>query len=406
MSTPDFRSRTFLVDHVRQTLAFYHPRCIDPDGGFFHFFRDDGTVYDARTRHLVSSTRFVVNFAMAWRHLGESRWRAALEHGVAFLRAVHRDPRTGGYVWVLSWERGAASPIDATNHCYGLAFVVLAHAHALMAGMAETRAHLDEAVALLDGRFWEQSAGLYADEASPDWSVLDPYRGQNANMHACEAMLAAWEATRDGRFLARAEILARNITVRQAALASDLVWEHYHADWSVDWEYNRHDRSNIFRPWGYQPGHLAEWAKLLLILERHRPAAWLLPRAVALFDAAVTRGWDAEHGGLVYGFARRRRVRQRQVLLGAGGDARRRGPARRSHRGCGVLALVRSSLGLLLGALRRPPPRRLVPHSHAGQPEILRREESGGQGRLSHHGRVLGGARRPAVTPDIAGEFR
>ena len=97
MSTPDFRSRTFLVDHVRQTLAFYHPRCVDPDGGFFHFFRDDGTVYDTRTRHLVSSTRFVVNFAMAWRHLGERRWRDALEHGVAFLCVAHRDPPTGGY---------------------------------------------------------------------------------------------------------------------------------------------------------------------------------------------------------------------------------------------------------------------------------------------------------------------
>ena len=80
MSSPDFRSRTFLVDHVRRTLAFYHPRCIDPDGGFFHFFRDDGTVYDTSTRHLVSSTRFVVNFAMAWRHLRERRWRDALEH--------------------------------------------------------------------------------------------------------------------------------------------------------------------------------------------------------------------------------------------------------------------------------------------------------------------------------------
>jgi mannose/cellobiose epimerase-like protein (N-acyl-D-glucosamine 2-epimerase family) len=306
MSAPDFRSRPFLVDHVRQTLAFYHPRCIDPDGGFFHFFRDDGTVYDTSTRHLVSSTRFVVNFAMAWRHLGERCWRDALEHGVAFLRAAHRDPCTGGYAWVLSWERGAGSPIDATNHCYGLAFVVLAYAHAVMAGMAEARADLEEAVALLDDRFWEPAAGLYADEASPDWSVLDPYRGQNANMHACEAMLAAWEATRDVRFLDRAETLARNITVRQAKLAGDLVWEHYHADWSVDWEYNRHDRSNIFRPWGYQRGHLAEWAKLLLILERdlerHRPAAWLLPRAEALFDAAVTRGWDAEHGGMFYGF--------------------------------------------------------------------------------------------------------
>src|SRR5262249_59684980 len=105
------------------------------------------------------------------------------------------------------------------------------------------------------------------------------------------------------RWRAGAGPLAATVSVGQPALAGDLVGEHSHADWTVDWEYNRHDRSNIFRPWGYQPGHLAEWAKLLLILERHRPADWLLPRAVALFDAALERGWDARHGGVMYGFA-------------------------------------------------------------------------------------------------------
>lgn len=55
---PDFRSRSFLLDHIRHTMAFYHPRAIDPQGGFFHFFRDDGSVYDTKTRHLVSSARF------------------------------------------------------------------------------------------------------------------------------------------------------------------------------------------------------------------------------------------------------------------------------------------------------------------------------------------------------------
>ena len=44
-STPDFHSATFLRAHIAQTMAFYHPRAIDPDGGFFHYFRDDGSVY-------------------------------------------------------------------------------------------------------------------------------------------------------------------------------------------------------------------------------------------------------------------------------------------------------------------------------------------------------------------------
>ena len=183
-----------------------------------------------------------------------------------------------------------------------MAFVLLAHAHALMAGLSEAREGLEETFALMERHFWEAPHGLYADEATAHWTV-QPYRGQNANMHACEAMLASFDATGERRFLDRAQTLAESITQRQAALAGGLIWEHYRNDWTPDWDYNHDDKTNIFRPWGFQPGHLTEWAKLLLILERQRPHAWLLTRARELFAVAVDAAWDAEHGGLSYGFA-------------------------------------------------------------------------------------------------------
>ena len=308
MTAPNFQSRATLLDHIRHTKRFYDGRCVDPSGGFYHFYKDDGAIYDERTRHLVSSTRFVFNYAMAWRQFGDAADQQRLRHALAFLRDAHRNAHTGGYAWTLDWKAGVAHVTDGTNHCYGLAFVLLAYSHALMAGQTEAAEWIGETFELMERRFWDAQHGLYADEASPDWSHLDGYRGQNANMHACEALIAAFEATGDRAYLLRAETLARNITLRQAALADDLVWEHYHADWSVDWDYNRDDKSNIFRPWGYQPGHLAEWAKLLLLLERHgehlaHGQDWLLPRAIALFDAAVGKAWDAQHGGLYYGFA-------------------------------------------------------------------------------------------------------
>jgi mannose/cellobiose epimerase-like protein (N-acyl-D-glucosamine 2-epimerase family) len=301
---PDFRAPAFLIGHVRHTLSFYEGRALDPSGGFFHFFKDDGTVYDRRTRHLVSSTRFVFNHAMAWRRFGRPEDQAAARHGLRFLHDAHAQPQ-GGFAWQIDWDGRRATVQDGTNHCYGLAFVLLAHAHALMAGIDEARAGLDATFALMEQHFWEPAHGLYADEATPDWRV-GPYRGQNANMHSCEAMIAAFDATRDGRFLQRALTLAESVTGRQAALADGLVWEHYRADWSVDWDYNRDDKTNIFRPWGFQTGHLTEWAKLLMQLEAHlaeadRPA-WMLPRARHFFDTAMARGWDAAHGGLVYGF--------------------------------------------------------------------------------------------------------
>lgn len=297
---PDFCSNTFLQQHIADITNFYHPHCIDPAGGFFQFFRDDGTIYDHKTRHLVSSTRFIINYCMAWQLTGEQAYRDAIDHGMKFLRDVHRNPVTQGYAWLL--ESGKV--VDETNHCYGLAFVVLAYAKALEAGVSEAAGWLDETWQLMERHFWDHDYGLYADEADANWKLSD-YRGQNANMHACEAWLAAFEATGQQHYLDRAVLLADHIANRQASLADGMVWEHYHPDWSVDWEYNFGDRTNVFRPWGYQPGHQTEWAKLLLILDRHAPADWRLPRARELFDRALSLSWDDEHGGMVYGLDRK-----------------------------------------------------------------------------------------------------
>ena len=299
---PDFRSPAFLRQHIRWVMDFYADRAIDPSGGMYHFYLDDGTVYDARTRHLVSATRFAITHAMLYKLTGKVRFQAGVRHAVEFLRKAFRDPATGGYAWVIDWHEGRATVLDATRHCYGMAFVMLAYAHSIKSGSAEARPWLAETFELAENVFWEPVAGLYADEATPDWK-LSSYRGQNANMHACEAMIAAYSATRESRYIERAETLAKSITVRQAALANDLIWEHYHQDWSVDWDYNRDDKTNIFRPWGYQPGHLTEWAKLLLQLDAFKPADWHVPRAEALFQASVSRAWDKTHGGLHYAFA-------------------------------------------------------------------------------------------------------
>ena len=300
---PDVRSAAFLRGHIAQTMAFYHPRAIDPAGGFFHYFKDDGTVYDRRHRHLVSSTRFVFNYAMAAIEFGNADYLDAARHGLRYLREVHRDPRSGGYAWTIRDGR----PEDRTNHAYGVAFVLLAYASARRAGIAEAAAWMDETWQLLEQRFWDAQAGLYRDEADPDWR-FSPYRGQNANMHLCEALLAAYQASDEPRYLERALALADHMTRRQAGKAGGLVWEHYDSDWNIDWDYHRDDPKHLFRPWGFQPGHQTEWAKLLLILEpllleRDREENWLLPTAMRLFDTALARAWDSVHGGICYGFA-------------------------------------------------------------------------------------------------------
>lgn len=295
-----FSDPDFLRDHIRATLAFYHPRCIDKEnGGFYHHFRDDGSVYDSTTRHLVSSARFVINYAMAASYFQNAEYKAIAEHGLAFLREAHWQEDTQGYAWTLK-NREAD---DKTNHCYGFAFVLLASAIAMKAEIASGRELVESTFELMENQFWLPKHGLYADEATHDWSQLSRYRGQNANMHCCEALLACYEATDDERYLKRALQLADSVCRKLAEQGGGLIWEHYNTKWQIDWEYNKDDPKNLFRPWGFQPGHQTEWAKLLLIISRYDDADWLVGSSEALFNRSMRLGWDAAHGGICYGLS-------------------------------------------------------------------------------------------------------
>jgi mannose/cellobiose epimerase-like protein (N-acyl-D-glucosamine 2-epimerase family) len=192
---------------------------------------------------------------------------------------------------------------DSTNYCYGLAFVLLAYSSAYKAGISEAKDYIDETFELMEKYFWSDEFGLYSDEINSDWSEVSDYRGQNANMHSCEALIAAFEATNQKKYLNRALLIAKNICVRQASLSEGLIWEHYNSSWQIDWLYNKDSPDDLFRPWGFQVGHLTEWAKLLIILERYVDEEWLVLRAQELFDDAVEMGWDEKNYGLYYGFA-------------------------------------------------------------------------------------------------------
>lgn len=300
----DFRSPEFLQQHIDSILAFYRPNVEDQvHGGLHQNFLDDGSVFNAGHKHLVSTTRMIFNYCKAFQNArGEaerSEYKKLAESGLEYLLNHHWDSERLGWNWVLQDNR----PVDQTNHCYGLAFVILAFATCVETGVGDARAQLYATWDLLNEKFWQPEAGLYADEATPDWSTVSDYRGQNANMHCCEALLAAFSATKDAVFLERAYTLAKTVSVTLADKADGLIWEHYTKDLEIDWDYNSEDPKNLYRPWGFQPGHQTEWTKLLLLLYRVRPESWMLERARSLFDRALEICWDNEHGGIVYGHA-------------------------------------------------------------------------------------------------------
>ena len=292
----DLWSRSFLQDQIEKIVNFYYPECIDEKlGGYINQFRDDGSIFDDQTKHLVGTCRFVYIFSIAAILTEKSEYKEAARHGVQFLLNHHRQSK-GGYAWILE----GLKVNDATNHCYGHAFVLLAFATSLKAGIQESAEPLVETFNLMERHFWRQADRLYVDEISSDWSIVDPYRGQNANMHTCEAMIAAFEATGETNYLDRATALAIRVCVDMTKQSDGMIWEHYDNNWDPDWQYNLNDPKNLFRPFGYLVGHWMEWAKLLLILEENNPQEWMLPHAKRLFNAAIRQGWDHNSGGMNY----------------------------------------------------------------------------------------------------------
>jgi mannose/cellobiose epimerase-like protein (N-acyl-D-glucosamine 2-epimerase family) len=297
-SVPDFESPDFLRTHIDSILAFYAPNVFDSEGGFFHHFLDDGRIYDHQTRHLVSSTRFVFNHANAFLQSQNAVYRDWTAHGMAFLQDHHLQP-SGHYAWQLK----AGKVDDGRAMAYGHAFVILAASWALRLNIAGARETLYATWNFMESQFWEPDHNAYADERDTSLEVLSPYRGQNANMHTVEALIAAYEATGDRLFLERAKQVARQFCILLAGKADGQIWEHYTRIWDIDWNYNIDKPDDLFKPWGFQPGHQIEWSKLLLQLDALEPEDWYLDTARQLFDTAMAKGWDAAHGGLVYGYA-------------------------------------------------------------------------------------------------------
>jgi mannose/cellobiose epimerase-like protein (N-acyl-D-glucosamine 2-epimerase family) len=294
----EFYNKKFIAEHCQNILAFYNDRVIDSTGGYFQNYHNDGSLFNEKFRHLVSSARIVINYSTAGKFFKSKEYIDIARHGLAYVEQVHWQEESQRYAWLMDDHK----PTDMTQQAYGYAFILMMYAAAKKAGLVTDEQQILKIYHLIEERFWQDDYGLYADEISSD-GVLSTYRGQNSNMHMCEAMISCFEATQNPLYLKRAELIAFNIAKRQASLTDGLIWEHFTEKFEPDWEYNKDDPKNIYRPWGFQPGHQTEWSQLLVLINQYSPQTWLLDSAKELFDRAFDKSWDDKHGGLFYGFS-------------------------------------------------------------------------------------------------------
>jgi mannose/cellobiose epimerase-like protein (N-acyl-D-glucosamine 2-epimerase family) len=221
-------------------------------------------------------------------------------HGLAALHGRLRDGEHGG--WYSEVDSGG--PVRTRKEFYQHAFVVLAASSAAVAGHPSALGVLNEALELIDRRFWSPDAGLVVESWDESFSEAEPYRGVNATMHGVEAFLAAFEATGAPVWRDRALRMTTRV-VREFARPNDWrIPEHFDSDWNPLPEYNAEHPDDPFRPYGSTIGHGLEWARLCLHLHAALGAdspSWLVEDARALFERAVRDGWAVDGAdGFVY----------------------------------------------------------------------------------------------------------
>lgn len=263
-------------------------------GGGFHLLDHDGSVRHDRVQELHTTTRLVHSYALG-KLAGFDKSDAIIDQGMGYLFSHHRDDRYGGYLWALK-DRAVE---DDRKLAYGHVFVLLAGASAKMVGHPDADRLIDDVTEVLQTRFWEEDAGLFADEWNRDWTPFSTYRGMNANMHGVEALLTAFEATGQDGYLQQAGRILDFFIGRMALAEQWRLPEHYRQDWTIDRDYAG---DPMFRPAGTTPGHSFELARLLL---QHwdlsgRPDDVAPNRAWSLTDRALSDAWDQRRGGLFY----------------------------------------------------------------------------------------------------------
>ncbi len=213
-----------------------------------------------------------------WIDGGEQRV-AQLEQYVA--RYARHPSAPEGYVHILDSRNEI---VDARQDVYDIAFFLLACAWRFRA--------FGQAAALREAEHLIQHLDTHIKGPQGGWLEGDydaPCRRQNPHMHLLEAFLALYDATRSGRWLARAGEIFTLFENCFYDSRRGVLLEYFHRDWTPLTEAEGQ---------AVEPGHMLEWVWLLYHYSR-RSGAPVARYTRPLYDNALAMGREA-HTGLLF----------------------------------------------------------------------------------------------------------
>ncbi|MGN1140517.1 MAG: AGE family epimerase/isomerase [Oliverpabstia sp.] len=292
-------NRQFLQELCNELLGFGHK--FPSPGGSSYYLGDDGTPWKERNRETWITSRMAHVYSIGTM-LGHEGSEELVDAALKGLRGELHDVKNGGWYAGLT----ADGNIVENKQCYAHAFVILAATSGMLAQRPGAEELLQDALKLYDLRFWNEEEGLSCDTWNTEFTVLDDYRGINANMHTVEAFLAVADVAGKEEYRVRAGRIIDRVT----GWAADNNWripEHFTKDWIADLECNKEKPDDQFKPYGATPGHGIEWARLITqwalstYKEEKEAAGKYIEIAENLYNRAVEDAWNADGApGIAY----------------------------------------------------------------------------------------------------------
>ncbi len=254
IDTPE--NRQFLAD-IRQKLLDFGRQFPSP-GGSSYYLGDDGTPRKDRPRETWITSRMAHVYSIASLLDPSPDYHSLADSALRGLCEELHDTAHGG--WYAGLQ--ADGTILPDKQCYAHAFVILAACSGVLAKRPAAQSLLEDALAVYDKYFWNEAEGLSCDTWNTEFTVLDDYRGLNANMHTVEAFLAVADTTGNEIYRQRAGRIIKHVLTW--ARANDWrIPEHFRKDWTPDLDCNKDHPDDPFKPYGATPGHGIEWARLI-----------------------------------------------------------------------------------------------------------------------------------------------
>lgn len=297
IDTPE--NKAFMEELRNNLLNFGHR--FPSDAGSSYYLGDDGTPWKDRPRETWITCRMahVYSIGVLLGHKGSEELVDAALKG---LLGELCDKENGGWYPGITPDK----KILPDKQCYAHAFVILAAASAFLIGRPHAEKLLKEALTLYDKRFWNEEEGLAYDTWNTPFTVMDEYRGLNANMHTVEAFLAVADVTGDEKYRIRAGRIIEHV-IGWASANEWRIPEHFTKEWNVDLEFNKEQPADQFKPYGATPGHGIEWARLISqwafssYPDNTDAALPYIDAAEKLYNRAIDDAWNADGTpGIVY----------------------------------------------------------------------------------------------------------